>query len=93
LCFMSLCVVVPRDSEEARRWEHRTGSLVPWPGLVASRWVILEDSGVCRGEAGGLGEPAQSIEDGPLICLLPFRGPVKMRGQRDGSVSVSEHLL
>lgn len=40
-----------------------------------------------------LGEPAQSIEGGPLICLPPFQGPIKMRGWRDGSVSTSELLL
>lgn len=54
LCFMPHCVVVPWDSEEARRWEHRTGSLVPWLGMVASQGMVLEDSGVCREEAGGL---------------------------------------
>ena len=76
---MSLCVVVPWDSEEARRWEHRTGSLVPRPGMAASQWMVLEDGGVCRGEAGGSENQHKAPRVAPDLSAS-FSGPNQDEG-------------
>lgn len=68
---MFLCGVVSWDSEEARQWEHKTGSLVPWPGKVARQWMVLEDSGVCREEAGCL----ENHGGKPSDLSASFSGP------------------
>lgn len=86
---MSLCGGVSWDSEEARRWEHRTGSLVSWPGMVASQWMVLEDSGVHREEASGL----ENHQRWPSDLSASFSGPNQGQGLRDGSVNASEHSL
>lgn len=80
MCFMPLCVVIPWDSEEARQWEHRTGSLVPRTGMVASQRMVLEDSEVCGGEAHcSENQHKTPGVGGLLVCLSASSGPNQER--------------
>lgn len=87
---MPLCVVIPWDSEEARQWEHRTGSLVPRTGMVASQRMVLEDSEVCGGEAHCSENQHKTLGVAFSCVCLPLQGPIKngqTGGWRAGSAS------
>ena len=74
---MPLCVVILWDSEEARQWEHRTGSLVPQTRMVASQKMVLEDSGVCGGEAH-CSENQHKAPGVAFSCVCLFRAQSRM---------------
>lgn len=90
MCFMPLCVVFPWDSEEARQWEHRTGSLVPWTGMVASQRIVLEDSDVCGGEAH-CSEKQHKALGVAFSCVCLFRA--QSRTDRLGAGELAQRVL